>query len=52
MTDEFLFVKGADVGRKFNARYSEPNDIVSSEMVGDALFVKGVDVVKRSPKST
>jgi hypothetical protein len=43
-----LFVKGADVNRKFNKRYSEPNDIVSSEMVGDVLFIKGVDVIQRT----
>ena len=43
-----LFVKGCDVGRKENKRFSEPVDVISSQMHGDALFIKGVDVIKRT----
>ena len=48
MPEDFLFVKGPDVGRKRNKRMSDPVDIRSSEMHGDVLFIKGVDVCTKN----
>jgi len=52
MPDDFLFVKGVDVGTKGDRRISDPSKVAGIEMHGDVLFVKGVDPVKRSPSST
>lgn len=52
MPDDFLFVKGVDVGTKGDRRISDPSKVAGVEMHGDVLFIKGVDPVKRSPSST
>jgi hypothetical protein len=48
MTDDFLFVKGCDVGRKNNRRFSDPAPITGVEKTGDVLFIRGTDVCKRN----
>jgi hypothetical protein len=45
---DFLFVKGPDTGSKNGHSSSEPNDYNGSETIGDILFVKGVDTIKRT----
>jgi hypothetical protein len=45
---DFLFVKGPDTGSKNGHSSSEPNDYNGSQKIGDILFVKGVDTIKRT----
>ncbi len=52
MPEDFLFVKGVDVGTNRDKRKSDPSVVTGSEQVGDVLFIKGTDTVKRSPSST
>jgi hypothetical protein len=51
LPDDFLFVKGVDVGSKRDRRISDPSVITGVEN-GAILFIKGTDVEKRSPSST
>ena len=53
MLDDILFVKGGGVSTRNYAKNVKPeNDEIAGVEVSDGvLFVKGVDVVSRSPRS-